>query len=348
MKTQSKKLNIYAMAKKAGVSIATISRAINPQTRNKVASSTLRKIDKLIEKYGYTPNLAAQHLSLRATKTIGVVFPSLPGIFYSNYYSHILAGVSDYLLNVDYQFKMLMLKTDGLRWDNYDFKAGDRVDGLILTHCFLFFTDKSSLENLNVPCVVINDMDKSIKTQFAGVDQYLAGRMAANHLYSFGHRRISILSGPKWSADNAQRLKGFKDFLKEKGLSLDRKLIVDGNYLKEGAYAGVEKIIKRDSKITAIFCCNDQMAFGAIDKLKELGFSCPEDISIVGFDDEKDAAKCNPPLTTIHVPVYDLAREGTRILIDHLEGSHPQRPLRGMTTLPTRLIKRDSTRFISA
>ncbi len=348
MKEQTKKLNIYDVADKAGVSIATISRVINPATRNNVAPETLKKIDKLIQKYGYTPNVAAQHLSLTATKTIGVVFPYLPGIFYSNYYNHILAGVSEYLFDTDYQFKMVLLKVDQDRWNHYDFKAGDRVDGLLLTHWFFFFSNKSAIENMNIPCVVINDIDESIKTQFVGVDQYLGGRIAANHLYSMGHRRIAIISGPTWSLDNTQRTKGFKDFFKEKGIDIDKRLIVRGNYLEDVAYGEVEKIIKTDSKITAIFACNDQMAFGAIKKLKELGYSCPKDISVMGFDDEIDSAKYMPALTTIHVPIYDLAQEGTKLLINHLQSSAPQKPLRGELTLPTHLVERESVKKINS
>lgn len=155
MKKQ-KRLDIYDLAKNVGVSIATISRAINTQTRGKVATETLSRIDKAIKKYGYTPSLVAKQMGLSATKTIGVVFPYLPGIFYSNYYNHILAGVSDYLFNSEYQFKLLLLKDKTDHWNQHDFKAGEGIDGILLTHWFKFFTKSAVFQKLNIPCVIIN------------------------------------------------------------------------------------------------------------------------------------------------------------------------------------------------
>ncbi len=340
---KDKKFNIYEIARKANVSIATISRAINPETRAKVAPATLKKIDQLIKKYGYTPNLAAKHLSGNVTKTIGVVFPYLPGIFYSNYYNHILAAVSDYLFDTHYQFKMLLLKVAGDTWDKYDFKVGERVDGLLITHWFKFFSKKSILENMKIPCVVLNDVDRKIKTQFVGVDHYLGGQIAANHIYSLGHRRIAMLSGPDWSMDNQQRMKGFIAFLNKKGLRIKPDLIVKADYLEHMAYSKVETLLKIDPKITAIFACNDQMAFGAMSRLKELGIASPKDISVIGFDDEMDAAKFTPPLTTMHVPIYDIATRGTEILINHLQSKDAKKSLRGIEILPVRLVERKST-----
>ncbi|MCK5215542.1 MAG: LacI family DNA-binding transcriptional regulator [Candidatus Omnitrophica bacterium] len=346
MKTE--KLNIYKIAQKVGVSIATISRAINPETRKRVASGTLKKIDKLIHKYGYTPNLAAKNLTLASTKTIGLVFPYLPGIFYSNYYNHILAGVSNCLYETGYQFKMLLLKEEKGKWDNYDFKAGERVDGLLITHWFKYFNDKSIIGKMNVPCVIINDIDKTIKAQFVGVDHYLGGQIAANHLYSSGHRRIAVLSGPDWSIDNKYRINGFRAFLKKKGIVIKSDLIVKADYLEHVAYGEIEKILKVDPKITAIFACNDQMAFGAIRRLKEIGISCPDDISVIGFDDEIEAAKFDPPLTTIRVPIYDLATEGTKLLVNYLQNNTSKKPFRGILTLPVQLVDRKSAINITA
>ena len=344
---KEKKINIYEIAKMANVSIATVSRVINPEMRQKVAPDTLRKLDRLIEKYGYTPNLAAKSLNSQSTKTIGVVFPYLPGIFYSDYYNHILSAVSDSLMNTRYQFKLLLLKLEANKWDQFDFKAGERVDGLLITHWFKIFSKKSVLEKIKIPCIVINDIDKSIKTQFIGVDHYLGGQMAANHLYANGHRRISIIAGPDWSFDSSQRVEGFKNFFRKKGVEINPAMIIKADFLEHAAYSAIEKLLKVDPHMTAIFACNDQMAFGAMRRLKEIGISCPEETSVIGFDDEKEAQKSIPPLTTIRVPVYDLAKEATQILIKHLQSEHFQKPLRGVIELPIQLIQRNSVKNIN-
>ena len=341
------KITIKEIANQVGVSPSTISRAVNTETRNKVAPNTLRKIDKVVCKYGYTPNLAAKTLRKNTTRTIGVVFPYFSGIFLSPYYAYVLSGVADFLLTTDYQFKTLLLKGEQNRWDHYDFKSGERVDGLVVTHWFKFFSQKSILERMNVPCVIINDYDKNIKTHFVCVDHYLGGKIAANHLYSLGHRNMAVILGPSWSKDSQQRLEGFQSFLKGRGIRLNPDLVLRADYQEQIAYERVEQLLKKKIKFTAIFCCNDHMAFGVIRRLKELGISCPEDISVVGYDDAPQAAFFTPPLTTIHVPVYDLAKEAARSLLNHLKEGNPTKRFVGQTLLPVRLMGRNSVQKIS-
>ena len=341
MKTS--KLNIYEIAQKAKVSIATISRAMNPETRGKVAVRTLEKIDRLVEKLGYTPSLAAKNLTQTSTKTIGVVFPYLPGIFYSNYYNHILASVSDYLYSTDYRFKLLLLKPEQPFWNNFDFKAGEGVDGLLITHWFKYFSDKSVLEKINVPSVVINDIDKSVHAQFVGSDQKAGGQIAAEHLFQLGHRRIGVIAGPDWSLDSKQRIQGFKSYLKIKGVVIQSNQVVKGDFLKEVAYNEVEKLIKKVPDLTAIFACNDQMAVGAIQRLKEMGKECPKDISVIGFDDEPVAVGFSPQLTTVHVPIFDIAKEAAALLLKYLSETNQKKRPKGCFFLPMKIIERQST-----
>ncbi|MBI4309732.1 MAG: LacI family DNA-binding transcriptional regulator [Candidatus Omnitrophica bacterium] len=337
------KLNIKEMAKKAGVSVATISRAINAQTRGKVAPDTLEKVDALIKKHGYTPNLSAKHLRQSSTRTIGVIFPYFRGIFHHSYYVEVLAGISDYLLGTDYQFKMLLLKEDKEQWDQYDFKRGERVDGLIITHWPRFFSHKSVLEQINIPSVIISDLRKDVKNFFVGGDQVSGGRQAAEHLYGLGHRRMAVLTGPAISMDSRLRLRGFEHYLGMKGLSLDPQWIVGADFLEDAAYNRVEKVLKDRKRPTAIFCLNDQMAFGTLRKLSDLKIACPEEISVVGYDDDPRGLLSVPALTTVRVPLYELAQEGTRRLINHLKSPSAEKPLHGHVVFPVQLVQRKST-----
>lgn len=340
-------MNIKDMAAKAGVSVATISRAINPETRNKVALKTLQAVDRLIIKYKYTPHLAARNLNKTVTKTIGVIFPYFPGIFYHPYYVNVLAGISDYLLNTEYQFKILLLKKEHETWDHYDFKKGEHVDGLIVTHWTKFFSSSRVLEKMTIPCVVVNDFVPGMKIFFVCGDQASGGKKVAEYLYGLGHRCFAVVCGSRSSTDSDLRFKGFSSFLKSKGIALNQAWVIHADYREDLAYEKVGDILKDKKKPTAIFCLSDQMAFGVLRKLKDLHIPCPQKISVVGFDNDPRAGLCEPPLASVEVPLYDLAAEGTRRIIAHLKSSIRVRALTGKVLFPVELIRRDSVQKLS-
>ena len=338
------KLDIKEIAKKAGVSVATISRAMDPETRKKVALSTLKKIDTLIRKYSYVPNIAARNLRKSSTKVIGVIFPYVPNIFFTAYFTHILAGVSNFLFDTDYRFKLLLLRDDKAKWSRYNFKRGEGVDGLIVTQWFRFFSKKFISEEMGIPYVVINDFDKNLKARFVCGDHFNGGEIVAEYLYSFGHRRFAVITGPSWSMDSKQRVEGFSSYLNRKGVSLESDLILTGDYDDyRKTYQRVDELLQKRTKITAIFCCNDYIAFAAIRRLQELGISCPAEISVIGYDNESESPSFSPPLTTIHVPVYDLAKEAARCLVDYLKPPiFSKKSFIGRTWIPVHIVERGS------
>lgn len=248
-----KKFTIYQMAKKAKVSIATISRAMNSQTRHKVAPATLERVDRLIEEVGYTPNLAAKNLSLTSSRTIGVIVPHIPGLFLNDYYNEVLAGVSDALIESEYQFKLVLLKPNGNNWDLHNFKIGQGIDGLIVANWPQFFSDKSIFKRLNLASAVINDNDSNLNTHRVSCDNEAGGRLAAETFFRKGHRFCAVLTGPKWSLDSQQRLKGFKEICKQKGMSLPLELIVSANYNEQEAAEKNEGSCSIQEKIYSSF-----------------------------------------------------------------------------------------------
>ena len=337
-------MRIIDIAQEAGVSLMTVSRAINPQERRKVSPETLKIIDEIVKRSGFKPNTAARHLRKSATKIIGIIFPYYPGVFYSTYYSHILSGVADYLVNTEYQFKLILLKEQDSYWDNYDFSAGERVDGLIVTHWTQVFSMKSYLEKIDIPCVVINDFEKDLKIGIVYGDSYGGGQTAAKYLFDKGHKHVAILNGPAWSKDAEQRIDGFQDFYNKKGIKIRPDLIVRADFSERKAFEQTASLIRKDPKITAIFCCNDEMAYGVLQRLNELGINCPKRISVFGFDNNFQSAHVQPPLTTISVPVYDLAVESARSLVMHLQSPKSKNRFTGSKILPMQLIERESVR----
>jgi len=335
-------MTIFELAKKAEVSIATVSRALNPHTRHKVKAETLEKIEELMRKHSYAPNLAAKNLRRTTFHVIGILVPHLRGVFMGDYYPKLLSGVSDALLESTYHFKMVMLKSENKKWDHYNFKFAEGVDGLIISHWPVFFSDKSVLNRLGIPCAIINDPEESVQAYFVSCDNEAGGRLAAEHLYHQGHRKIAVLTGPEWSGDSILRLKGFQSFLKTQGIKLDPDLIRCGGFQETGGYEQTEHLLKTGKSFSALFCLNDEMAFGAMKKLKEENLKCPENISIIGFDNQQRGAYSHPPLTTIEQPVYGLAVRAVQLLLSHLQKGTKNVLFRS-EILPVQWVSRSST-----
>lgn len=336
------KMTIYEMAKKANVSIATISRAMNLETRPRVAPATLEKIDELVNRLGYTPHLAARHLSKTTFKTIGILMPHHPQIFLEDYYIKILAGVSDAIMETDYQFKIVLLRCRDEKWDKHNFKLSDGVDALVVTHWHAFFSHPSVFEKLNVPCAVVSDPEPKTRVHFVSGNHFQGGRLVAEHLYLKGHRRVGIFTGPLCSVDSNLRVRGFQSYFSEKGISINSKNVVCGEFQEGKAYQVTESFMKKAENISAIFCCNDNMAFGVMKRLFELGIDCPKKISIVGYDNDNKAGQAFPALTTVQVPVYDLAKEAANRALSYLENKNSKEFFYKETLMPVQLIERAS------
>lgn len=336
---------IHELAKKCGVSVATVSRALNLETRSKVAPGTARRIDELVKKHRYTPNLAAKNLRKTSFRTIGVLIPHLSNVFSSSYYQKILSGVSDTLLESDYHFKLILLNTRKGKWDDYQFRSGEGVDGLVVTHWPVFFSSKESVQNFNLPCAIINDPEKNMKAYFVAGDNISGGELAARHLLSKGHRKIGVMTGAAWSSDSRQRLEGFQKELKKHGVMVRPDCIVSADFMRSKAFDRVESLLVNQKKLTALFCLNDDMAMGVLDKLKQMKIDCPGQLSVVGYDDEWNCQYAEPALTTVHVPIYEMARDAGKRLLDYLNRPKGWKvPFEGQTLFPVSLVERDSVR----
>ncbi|MDP3920881.1 MAG: LacI family DNA-binding transcriptional regulator [Candidatus Omnitrophota bacterium] len=312
------KNDIRELAAKAGVSIATISRVLNPETRHKVAPQTLKKIDALVKKCHYTPNLAAQNLRKTAYQAIGVVFPHHTGILLSEYYSQIISGVADALLDTEFRLKMILMKPEKPRWDHYNIKDGEGVDGVILTYWRTIFSGGQVFNRFTIPSVIINNVEEDIKARFVAGDHFSGGRMAAKYLYDHGHRRIATLYGIPYSPDIRERFRGFKTYLEEKGITVDDDSIFKVDFDEQRAYEITDDLLARKPEFTAVFCMNDIQALGILRRLRERGVDCPGRLSVMGYDDDMRTEHSSPPLTTVQAPVYDLAKKAATDLIEQI------------------------------
>lgn len=337
----AKKIGIVEIAKKAQVSTATVSRALNPETRRLVAEQTCQKIDTLVARYSYAPNLAARNMRATHSHTLGILMPHIPNVFVSDYYSKLFSGISNELIDSGYRFKMVALKPNDQKWDRYPFKAAEGVDGLIVTYWPTFFSPNC---HIDVPSVFIGDPEPRVRAHFVCTDNIRGGELAAELLHKKGHRKIAILTGHTWSTDSQERVKGFKHFMSQHKVEIAPEMIVRANYEEEDAARAVEKMLKENKKFTALFCCNDNMAMGALQALKRAGVPCPGEVSVIGFDDESRARYTQPALTTIQTPVHEIGRTAVRILLGHLAGEKLAESsfVQGVTLIPVMLVERDS------
>ncbi len=339
---RAKALTIYDLSRLAAVSIATVSRAMNAATRHRVAPETLNRITRLAERHGYTPSLAARQLGGSAVKTLGVLLPQSPGVFFHHYYTQIMAGISDTLLETEYRFKLIMLRCDDRQWDRYDFRLGEAVEGLIVTHWHVFFSRASVFERLRVPSVVINDPEQGVRALCVSGDHRMGGRLAAEHLLAQGHRDLVVLAGPASSSDSRLRIEGFRQAVHASGTGARVIVLEGGEFQEVRARQVAEAFLSTGARVTGIFCCNDEMALGTLAALQAKGVSCPDRCSVIGYDGDPRTAHATPPLTTVRVPLYEIAREGARRLVDHLQSRRPKGRLEGDVRVPVELVERAS------
>ena len=195
--------------------------------------------------------------------------------------------------------------------------------------------------------MIIGDPEKEVHAHFVSADQLTGGRLAGEYLWAKGHREMAAMTGGPYSIDSHLRLAGFQKALREKGVELDTGSILCGEFQEDKAAAAFEGFLKKKRKFSAVFCLNDTMAYGVIKKLREFGLRCPDDISVMGFDDNQNAAIFKPPLTTIRIPLYGVAKEGTRKLIRFLEGKARNDFFGRQTLLPVEVIPRQSVRTLN-
>ncbi len=237
----------------------------------------------------------------------------------NEYYATLLCGIADALLETSYRFKLILLKCGDQKWDRYNFKTAEGVDGLILTHWRALFKDPSVFKKMGIPCVIIGDPEAGVPAHFFSGDQEQGGILAAEHLFRAGHRRFAVVTGGPLSVDSRLRLKGFCDRLAREGIRIPQGNILCGEFQEGPAHEAFKGFLKKKPEVTAIFCLNDTMAYGVVRAMREEGLSCPGNISVMGFDDDSRAASFDPPLTTVRVPLYAVAREAAGALVSSLE-----------------------------
>ena len=341
VRTNTKKsITIKDVAAFAGVSTATVSRALsNPEA---VTEATRASVLEAARRTGYQMNQAARNLRRRQTQVIVVLLPNLGNPFFSRILSGIEATASAAGMNVlIVDTSQSETQTDAVR----RYLSTARADGLIVMDGSLPDALLEPPSAGNSPPPIVFACEWSPADRFASVrtDNRGGAHMAVKHLIDLGHRDIGFVAGPRENVLTIERRLGLHDALKEAGLELPASWDFQGDFsLASGANAA-HALLEMDKRPTAVFCASDMMAIGLISTLKRAGIETPGHISVVAFDDIDIAPYFVPALSTIRQPREMIGSNAAALLIDAIRAQH-QHSTRQPVVLPVELIVRESTK----
>jgi LacI family transcriptional regulator len=300
-----KQPSIHDVARRAKVSITTVSRVINNVST--VSVKNRAKVEEAVAHFKFKPNISAQRLARGYNNSIGLVMPGYPGIFYSFYAVELIRGVGHACetKRLDLVFHI----TNGSNPIN-----ASNVGGVIFADVIENRKQVESVVAMGKPCLIINNQVDDLKVGYIAVDNRLGGRTAADYLVSLGHKDIATVTGNLNTQAGLRRFEGFKHYFSEKGLSLPEQYILKGDYSRRSARAAAETFLNLPKRPTAIFAASDDMALEIITVLMEHRLKVPEDVSVIGFDDNPACLFGSVALTTIKQPLFKMAEESVHLL----------------------------------
>lgn len=327
------KVTIKDVAKRAGVSIATVSRYINKSLH--LREKNRLKIEKAVQELGYQPLVYARRLAGGKLNTFGLIIPGYEGIFYSYYALSIIREVAAAL-----DEKGIDLHLNVYR--NRDTFNTSLVDGVIIADIIANKEQLSRLVKEGIPLVVINKRVDEPDVSFVSVDNYKGAYEAVEFLINHGHKKIAHLAGDLEVQCALDRLRAFKDALKAHQIKENEKYICVTNFSRAQAKEELEQLFSLKDPPTAIFCCSDEVACEVINFAEEKAIKIPEKLSVIGFDDNPNCLYSNFMLTTVRQPLAQMAKEAVRILKERVEKDiSPQK-----VVLQPKLVIRDTVSFL--
>lgn len=328
-----KKVGIEDVAESAGVSISTVSRVINNVPTVNVANR--RKVEEAIRRLRFSPSPHAQALASGKNSAIALIIPRYEGIFYSFYVLELIRGIGTLcdVLKLD----LLLHLTDGRTGVNAKSVAGIIFADIIANRAQL----EGALKE-KIPTVVINNFVEDLEVSCIAVDNVKGAFEAVSYLASLGHKNIAHISGDCITQAASNRLEGYRRALKKFGIKENPDYVVKTDYSRGEARSATEKLLGLRQPPTAIFIASDSMALEALTVIMEKGKKVPDDISIIGFDDNPASLYGPVALTTVRQPLIKLGEEGVKELNSLIKGKKEITKI----TLPTEMVMRDSCKAI--
>lgn len=322
---------IHDVARAAGVSVATVSKAING--RYGVAPATFTKVMNVVSELGYESSLIASSLRRSQTHVIGILVAD-----FEPFSTELLKGAAAAAHGTGYELLAYTGPLGDGRQEGWERRSLSRLAGTLIDGAIIV-TPTVLIPQSSIPVVAIDPHAGRDDATTVDSDNIAAAREATDHLLALGHRRIAHIRGRSDLESARLRELGYRDALTNAGIAVDASLVLDGDYRYEAAADAARALLRRDDRPTAVFAANDLSAIAVLDVARELGIGVPEELSVIGFDDIPEAARSLPPLTTMAQPLQDMGALALRQLLELLEG----RPSELHTRLHAQLTVREST-----
>ncbi|MBE3550424.1 MAG: Catabolite control protein A [Brockia lithotrophica] len=331
-------VTIYDVAKRAGVSMATVSRVINGSPN--VRPATRKKVLKVIEELGYRPNAVARGLASRRTTTIGVILPDISSVFFAE----LARGIED-IANM-YDYDIIISSSDANRDKELSLIGSmleRQVEGILFLGGHLDDAHRRLFKTANVPVVLVATEDPEREFASVRIDLRRAAYDAVRFLLERGHERVAFLTDPLHAPMARARYAGYVEALAEQGRRVEEHLVVETHPYYERALKAMATLLALPSekRPTAIFAASDELAIAAVHAVQDADLSVPDDVEVVGFDNTRIAQMVRPMLTSVVQPMYDLGAVAMRLLTKFIR----QEPVESRdVVLPHRIEFRASTR----
>jgi LacI family transcriptional regulator len=323
------------VASAAGVHPATASRALNEATRDLVRPATVAKVRAVAKALGYQVNPIARSLKTSRSETVGVLVPDLTNPLFPP----IVRGLEDELAGSGYTVLTANTDNDPARTSaNFAAMQARQVDGFIVLTALLEDPLMQDAAERGVPMVLVNRLTERLDVSAVAGDDASGIARTVDHLVELGHRDIAHVAGPLTVSTGVVRERAFRESMRRHGLRDDRVVVTDV-YSEAAGRTAMLGLLDRD-RPTAVVGGNDLLAIGCYDALEETGLSCPDDVSVTGFNDMPLMSRLRPPLTSVRVPQYELGVEAARLLLDRLSG---RTVTPRVVLLPVTLVVRGST-----
>ncbi len=313
--------NLHDVAKRAQVSIITVSRVIN--NKGNVKDETKERVLKAVEELKYYPNSLGRGLNSNKVNTIGIIIATIEevSIHGTHYYNELMAGIERVCTKNSYDMLIpTQKKFSGKDYDYLKLYYERKVDGLLMVSPDLVPSQMEEVAENKIPCVVIGDRTEKYGISYVDSDNRGGIFRVAEFLIQKGHRKLSFLKGLKDNRHVNDRLNGFYDAVHKYGLTVRDEWLLDGDFSVDSGRNALRTLISGEDMPTAIFCANDIMALGVLFEAQAAGVKVPDQLSVIGFDGLEVHRYTNPSLATIRQPLVDMGYAAAEILFQKLKG----------------------------
>jgi LacI family transcriptional regulator/LacI family repressor for deo operon, udp, cdd, tsx, nupC, and nupG len=329
--------SLQEVARRAKVSIATVSRVLNKS--DKVVPETRATVEKALRDLGYRPSRVARRLRMKDGRAhlVGLIIPDIQNPFYAE----IARGVEDAAYAAEYALLLCNSDENSEKEQFYmDVMRSESVDGIVLPPFNETDEGVAALIKTGMPVVCVDRSLSKVKTDLVEVDSHRGAFEAVAHLIEKGHRSIGLIQGRAGVSTNRERRRGYLDALAEAGIASRKELMREGDFRQESGRVLAGELLDLKKPPTALFALNNLMTVGALNAVHQRGLRIPRDVAVVGFDDLPWAEALDPPLTVVRQPAYEVGKQAMELLLKRI--MEPSRPPVTMRLLPQLVVRRSS------